>query len=267
MINQEEAYQLVSILNRARKALGQFVDETNDFALNADFNEFLTIGKQFQSFGMEEMKTAITNAFYKKREVQGQAGINNDKVHLNPADVKAQCHVITAAKRAVEQANTPQLEAPKPILLEGDEWLDANFRQAWENSKPYGMSLFPPIWSSKVFPSQSQVRAIAARLSKMEQFHEGRKENARRMTLDEFHKDLAATIKVSGVNELYSFTEPNEDYHTAASRERMQQRIEKHNSTKSNKLQFDANEVYHRSKLVAMVRTYGYIMEETNWGG
>jgi hypothetical protein len=266
MITKEESMELVEILNRARKALGQFVDNTNDFAITADFNEFLTIAKMFPDFGKAEFTTGITNAFYKKREVQTQAGIDPNKVHLNPSDVKAQLHTMLAAKRAQTQANTPQLEAPKPVNLEGEEWLDANFAQAWANSKPYGMSLFPPIWSKNVFPSQSQVAAIAKRLASMPEFHEGRKENARRMTLDEMIKDLNASIKVGGVNELYTFLEPNEDYHTKESRERLQARIDKHNSTKSNKLNWQAEETYHRSKLVAMVRTYGYIMEETNWG-
>lgn len=264
MITQEQAIDLTTKLNQARQGLGQYVSNDNEFAMQDDIEQFTALGKQFAKMGYDEFIKALKNAYRKKQDAHKQ-GTDASKNRLTIADIKDQCHAITAAMNAQAQANTPQLEAPKPILLEGDEWLDANFRQAWENSKPYGMSLFPPIWSAKVFPTQSQVKAIAARLSKMEQFHEGRKENARRMTLDEFHKDLSATIKVSGVNELYSFVEANEDYHTAASRERMQQRIEKHNSTKSNKLQFDANEVYHRSKLVAMVRTYGYIMEETNW--
>jgi hypothetical protein len=233
--------------------------------MTADFNEFLSIGKQFQSFGMKEMKTAITNAFYKKREVQGQAGINNDKVHLNPADVKAQCHAITAAKRAVEQANTPQLEAPKPVLLEGDEWLDAHFRQAWENSKAFHTFIFTPIWSKQVFPSQSQVRAIAERLVKMPEFHEGRKDNARRMTLEQFHRDLEAEMKAKGFNELYSFTSPSDDYHTKTGRDSLNERIVRHNASKPSKIEFEALEAYNRSKPIAMVKTYGYIMEEIDW--
>lgn len=265
MITKEEAMELVEVLNRARKALGQWVDNTNDFAITADFNEFLTISKMFPDFGKSQMTTAITNAFYKKRDLQTQAGIDPNKVHLNPSDIKAQLHTMLAAHRAKQQADMPALMESKPVNLEGDEWLAANFRQAWENTKPYGMVMFPPIWSKKVFPSQSQVTAIAKWLASSEHFHEGRKENARRMTLDEFIKDLNATIKTSGVNELYSFLEVNEDYHNAQSRERLQSRIEKHNFTKPQKLIWNANETYHRSKLIAMVKTYGYIMEEINW--
>lgn len=264
MINQSEAMELVEVLNRARKALGQYVDNTNDFAITADFNEFLTIGKQFQDFGKEEMKTAITNAFYKKREVQAQAGVNPDKVHLNPSDVKAQCHAILQAKRATEQANAPKLEAPKPVQLEGEEWLDAYFRQGWENAKAYGFHLLPRLWNSQTFQTLSQMKALNARLVKIG-LSEGRKENARRMTLDEFHRDLNGEMKAAGFNEAYTFTRTDDDYHTKEGREAINERINRHNSSKPTKVDWDANEAYNRARCIAAVRTYGYLMEELNW--
>lgn len=262
MITNLESMELVEILNRARKALGRFVDETNDFAITADFNEFLTIAKMFPDFGKAEFTTGITNAFYKKRDIQGQVGIDPNKVHLNPADVKAQCHAMLAAKRAQTQANTPQLEAPKAVALQGDEWLDSYFTQFWQNAKVYGMALFPPIWNADKFKGSTQMKAIADRLATMANFHEGRKELARRMTLDEFHRDLNGEMKAKGFNEIYTFTSLNDDYHTKEGRDAINAKIDRYNSSKPVKLEWCAHESYHRARCMAAIRTYGILLDE-----
>jgi hypothetical protein len=264
MITQEQAIDLTLKLNQARQALGQYVSNDNEFAMQDDTEQFTALGKQFAKMGYDEFIKALKNAYRKKQDDHKQ-GKDGGKARLMVADIKDQCHTITAAMNAQAQANTPQLEAPKPILLEGEEWLDAHFRQAWENSKAFHTFIFTPIWSRQVFPSQSQVKAIAERLVKMPEFHEGRKDNARRMTLEQFHRDLEAEMKSKGFNELYSFTSPSDDYHTKTGRDSLNERIVRHNASKPSKIEFEAHEAYNRSKTIAMVKTYGYIMEELNW--
>ena len=258
MINEHECMQLISHLNKARQAIGQYVDETNEMTMQVDFDEFKALARMFQTFTMQDFTKAMTLAVQKKRE-QLNEGADARRIQINPTDLKPHCHTMILAKRTQEQS-APQLEAAKPKGLPEDESFFTDvFPTMWANYQKYGRSCLIPIWLKDVSPNQWHLSEISNRLRNSSDFTEALKENARRLTSSMVIEDLVTSQKLAGVHEWVTLHTPGEDYNQQAARNELQERIARHNSTKPTTIDFDVNQSYERNRKIVTVLSFGYI--------
>ena len=258
MINEQEAIDLTMKLNQARQGLGQFVSTDNAFAMQDDIEQFEKLGRTFQNFTHADFVMAIKSAYRKKQDEHHQ-GQDQAKNRLTISDIRSQAHTMILAKRTQEQA-APQLEAPKPKGLPEDEsFFTEVFPTMWSNYLKYGRSCLIPIWRKEVSPSLWQIKEMSARLSADVNFNEQLKDNARRLVSNMTIDDLMVAQKTAGCSEWLLLHEQGMDYNNEQARQRLTERIARHNSTKPTSIDFDVEASYKRSKMVAVVLSFGYL--------
>lgn len=258
MISEQDCLELIRNMNKARQAVGQYVDETNELTMQVDFDEFMALGRMFQTFSITDFTKAMTLAVQKKRE-QMNDGMDPKRIQINPSDLKPHCHTMILAKRTQEQA-APQLEAPKPKGLPEDEsFFTEVFPTMWSNYLKYGRSCLIPIWRKEVSPNLWQIKEMSARLSADANFNEQLKDNARRLVSNMTIDDLMVAQKTAGCSEWLLLHEQGMDYNNEQARQRLTERIARHNSTKPTSIDFDVEASFKRNKMVAVVLSFGYL--------
>lgn len=256
MINDQEQWQALQDLNQARQALGKQVDLENSLAMASDLSEIERIAKQFPELDYENFRRAISESLITARRVLSEGNFKLWDININPIpEVRSQLNLIQRAINAGKVASTPQLQAAKPAILSGDEWLAQAFPDFYASGKFTGT--FAPIWAKNIFGDDlPQLTAIRNALSAHPDFHEGAQDVARREAISLFISAIYATAKADGINPAKLWHEPGQTFQAKPERDLLTYKIDEHNATTVAKFSFKVETEWLRCRAMAAIHAY-----------
>lgn len=220
------------------------------------FRQYSASYRQFNELTMADFETAMNAAreiFQKSKAEAITAGKKPPFPSLEIPDFKKHLNAIMAVK--VAQDITPQLEAPKPPMLSGEEWLVQAFEDFYASGKFTGT--FAPIWAKNIFGDDlPQLTALRNALAVHPDFHEGAQDVARREAISLFISALYATAKADGINPAKLWHEPGQTFQAKPERDLLAYKIDEHNATTVAKFSFKVESEWLRCRAMAAIHAY-----------
>jgi len=256
MVNEEEQYEILKMLNQARQALGKQIDMSNTLAMGSDLSEIEKCAKQFPELDLNKWERAISEALICARRVLSEGNFKLWDININPIpEIRSQLNLIQRAINANKVDNTPRLEAPKPPMLSGPEWLIQEFANFYASGKYTGT--FAPIWAKNIFGDDlPQLTAIRNALAAHPDFHEGAQDVARRESTSLFVSAIYATAKADGINAAKLWHEQGQTFQAKPERDLLAYKVDEHNATSITKFSFKVESEWLRCRAMAAIHAY-----------
>jgi len=256
MINEEDQYEILKMLNQARQALGKQIDMSNTLAMGSDLGEIEKCAKQFPELDLNKWERAISEALISARRVLSEGNFKLWDININPIpEIRSQLNLIQRAINANKVDNAPRLEAPKPPMLSGPEWLAQEFANFYASGRYTGT--FAPIWAKNIFGDDlPQLTAIRNALAAHPDFHEGAQDVARRESTSLFVSAIYATAKADGINAAKLWHEQGQTFQAKPERDLLAYKIDEHNATSITKFSFKVESEWLRCRAMAAIHAY-----------
>jgi len=275
MVNDQEQYEILKMLNQARQALGKQVDMSNTLAMSSDLTEIERCAKQFPELDFQNWERAISEALISARRILSEGNFKLWDININPVpEIRQQLNLIQQALNAAKIDNAPRLTEPKPPMLSGPEWLAQEFANFYESGRYTGT--FAPIWAKNIFGDDlPQLTALNRALAVHPDFHKGAQEIARKECASMFISKIYSTAKADGIHAAKMWHEPGQTFQdiikpgllpndppirTSPERDALTAKIDEHNATSITKFSFKVESEWLRCRAMAAIHAYARLV-------